>query len=84
LDPPEVRQFYNFACTIPEGEDVLLQASLKVKDVVREKLVGYVWANFRFRGLTEFELARPTWDTGQMTIRGRVSYSTLASVPMLL
>jgi hypothetical protein len=67
LDPPKIRQFLRFARTIPEGEDdEYRQASLKVKDAIRENmafhqiLVGYSRANFRFRVLTEFDLAKPT------------------------
>jgi hypothetical protein len=66
-DLPEVRQFRNSALTIPEGEDdEYRQASLKVKEHgIHQILVGCSRSNFRFRVLTEFELAKPTWDTGQ-------------------
>ena len=81
MDPPEVRPFRSSARTRPEGEDdEYRQASLKVKEHgIHHILVGCSRADFRFRVLTECELAKPTWDTGRITIRERVlSYMFLA------
>ena len=81
LDLSEVRQLHNSALTIPEvDDDEHRKASLKVKEhCIHHILVGCSRADFRFRVLTEFELAQPTWDTGRITIRERVlSYMFLA------
>ena len=37
-------------------------------------LVGTSRVNFRFRVITEYEPAKSTWDTGQITIRERVHW----------